>query len=119
MYISSGFKTYSYLYKTTEIKHFRPTFYSILRVSYRTKFRWTKFLSDKIFCPTKFSPPSKNFLNFVEAVLLILLSQHSISGQNFCRRNIFVGHNFRHMSKISTILSDEVLSGKVLGFKLR
>ena len=37
-------------------------------------------------------------------------------GQNFRRTKYFVGQNFRHQAKISTLLSDEFLSDKVLSF---
>ena len=35
-------------------------------------------------------------------------------GQNFRRTKFFVGQNFRHQAKISTLLSDEFLSDKVI-----
>ena len=39
------------------------------RWPYQTKIRLTKFSSDTIFCPTKFSSPSKNFVNFVRRIM--------------------------------------------------
>ena len=40
-------------------------------------------------------------------------------GQNFRRTKFFVGQNFRHQAKISTILSDNFLSDKVVMLKMK
>ena len=60
---------------------------------------------DKIFRRTKFSTPSWNFDNFVRFL------------PDFCTEildKIFDGQNVRHQFEISTILSNEFLSDKVL-----
>ena len=43
------------------------------------------------------------------------LIRQNLVGQNFRWTKFFVGQNFRHQAEISTILSDEFLSDKVVG----
>ena len=63
------------------------------------------FSSDKIF-DTK--PKFRHF-----CPIFVWLLYWNI-GQNFRRTKFFVGQNFRHQAEISTILSDEFLSDKVI-----
>ena len=65
----------------------------LFNIPYGTKFRWTKFSTDKIFLRTKFSTPSRNFDSFVRFL------------PDFCIEildKIFVRQNFRHQAEIST-----------------
>ena len=66
-------------------------FRGFLRIPYRTKFRRTKFSTDKIFCRTKFSTPSRNFDNFVRFCLnfYIEILDKIFDGQNFSSDKIF------------------------------
>ena len=71
----------------------------------------TKFSSDKIFRRTKFSTPSRNFDNFVQflADFCIEILDKIFDGQSYSSKK-----NFRHQVEILTILSDEILSNKVI-----
>ena len=61
------------------------------RLTYQTKFRWTKFSSDKIFRLTKFSTPSRNFDSFVRFLpdSCIEILDKIFEGQNFSSNKMF------------------------------
>ena len=61
------------------------------RLPFRTRFRRTKFSSDKIFRRTKFSTPSPNFDTFVQFLpdFCIEILDKIFDGQNFSSGKIF------------------------------
>ena len=68
-------------------------------IPYRTKFRRTKFSTDKIFRRTKFSTPSRNFDSFVRFLpdFCIEILDKIFDGQNVSSDKIFdTKLKFRH-----------------------
>ena len=71
----------------------------MLKIPYRTKFRRTKFSTDKIFRRTKLSTPSQNFDSFVRFLpyFCIDILDKIFDGQNVSTDKTFdTKLNFRH-----------------------
>ena len=88
-------------------------------VPYRTKTMSDIFFvgqNFRHFCPTKDFVQSSflSYITYYKCINTKHIGKNLIFCKIFCRTKLFIGHNFRHFQKISSLLFDFFLSDKIL-----